>query len=174
MDPGVSDRLGGVYHDKVYATLEIRACSRNYQCTPAGKINSIDSRVHGNRTLYAEARSYHYKLYLHTRVITYRLILVSLQASGGRGWTPRHYPHVTFSNPGVDYLSLSPLESTAGSTKQTQIMQGTEMPPLTDGFAASQVRPHIYMMQPSSSFFFYAYAKWKARIYCDSWTGLGK
>src|SRR4051812_39948261 len=64
MDPGVSDSLGGAFPNKVYATLEIRMCSRNYRCTPAGKINSIDSRVHGNRTLYAEARSYHYKLYL--------------------------------------------------------------------------------------------------------------
>src|SRR3954462_4722532 len=64
MDPAVSDRHGGVFPNKVYATLEIRARRRNYQCTPAGKINSIDSRVHGNRTLYAEARSYHYKLYL--------------------------------------------------------------------------------------------------------------
>src|SRR3954468_4763190 len=62
--PRRSDRLGGVCPNKVYATLEIRACKRNYQCTPARKINSIDSRVHGNRTLYAEARSYHYKLYL--------------------------------------------------------------------------------------------------------------
>src|ERR1043165_9722628 len=35
----------------------------------------------------------------HTRVITYRLVLVSLQAGVGRGWTPRHYLHVTFSNP---------------------------------------------------------------------------
>ena len=57
-------------------------------------------------------------------------------------------PHITFSNPGVDYLSLSPLKSPAGSTKQTQIMQGIETPPLSDGFAASQVDPHIYMMQP--------------------------
>ena len=64
MDPGVSDSHGGVFPDKVYATLEIRACSRNYQCTPAGKINSIDSRVHSNRTLYAKVRSYYYKLYL--------------------------------------------------------------------------------------------------------------
>ena len=64
MDSGVSDSLGGVFPNKVYTTLEIRACRHNYQCTPAGKINSIDSRVHGNRTLYAEARSYHYKLYL--------------------------------------------------------------------------------------------------------------
>src|SRR3954466_8247646 len=64
MDSGVSDSHDGVFPDKVYATLEIRACRRNYQCTRAGKINSIDSRVHGNRTLYAEARSYHYKLYL--------------------------------------------------------------------------------------------------------------
>src|SRR4051812_3908409 len=27
-------------------------------------------------------------------------------------------------------------------------MQGTETPPLADGFAASQVHSHIYMMQP--------------------------
>src|SRR3954471_10093960 len=66
MDPGVSDSLGGVFPNKVYATREIRACSRNYQCTPTGKINSIDSRVHGNKTLYADARSYHYKLYIYT------------------------------------------------------------------------------------------------------------
>src|SRR4051812_32944034 len=64
MDPGVSDSLGGVFPNKGYATLEIRACSWIFQCPPAGKIYSIDSRVHGNRTLYAKARSYHYKLYL--------------------------------------------------------------------------------------------------------------
>src|SRR3954463_9989835 len=57
-------------------------------------------------------------------------------------------PHITFSNPGVDYLSLPPLESPAGSTKRTQTMQGTETPPLSDGFAASQVHPDIYMIQP--------------------------
>src|SRR3954464_3490388 len=95
-------------------------------------------------------------------------------SSGCRTWMkPRHYPHITFSNPGVDYLSLAPFESPAGSTKRIQIMQGTETPPLPDGFASSQVHPHIYMMQPSS-FFFYAYAKWKARIYCDSWIRSGK
>src|SRR3954451_23740568 len=38
----------------------------------------------------------------------------------------QHYPHITFSNPGVDYLSFPPLESLAGSTKQTHTMQGTE------------------------------------------------
>src|SRR3954470_14318741 len=27
-------------------------------------------------------------------------------------------------------------------------MQGTETPPMSDGFTASQVHPHIYMMQP--------------------------
>src|SRR4051812_28300276 len=36
------------------------------QCTLAGKIIYSDSRVDGNRTLYAEARAYHYKLYLYT------------------------------------------------------------------------------------------------------------
>ena len=45
-------------------------------------------------------------------------------------------------------MSLAPFESPAGSTIRTQIMQGTETPPLPDGFAASQVHPHIYMMQP--------------------------
>src|SRR3954467_14937677 len=64
MDFDVSDSLGGAFPNKVYATLEIRACRRNYQCTPAGKINLSNSRVHSNRTLYAVARSYHYKLYL--------------------------------------------------------------------------------------------------------------
>ena len=64
MDCVVTDSLGGVLPNQVYATLEIRACGHNYQCTPAGKINSIDSRVQGNKTFYAEARSYHYKLYL--------------------------------------------------------------------------------------------------------------
>ena len=57
-------------------------------------------------------------------------------------------PHIIFPNPGVDYLSLASFESPVGSTKWTQIMQGTETPPLTDGFAASQVHPHIDMMQP--------------------------
>src|SRR3954470_4327230 len=66
MDFGVLDSLGGAFPNKVYATLEIRACRRNYQCTPAGKIIYSNSRVHGNRTLYAEARSYHYKLYIYT------------------------------------------------------------------------------------------------------------
>src|SRR3954469_1827855 len=64
MDCDISDSLGGAFPNKVYATLEIRACIRNYQCTPAGNINLLDSHVRGNRTLYAEARSYHYKLYL--------------------------------------------------------------------------------------------------------------
>src|ERR1041385_7895019 len=65
-----------------------------------------------------------------------------------RGCSPRHIAH-NRSIPGVDYLSLSPLENPAGSTKRTQTMQATETPPLTDGFTASQVYPHIYMMQTS-------------------------
>ena len=50
-------------------------------------------------------------VHLHMHVITYHLILVTLQAGVGRGWTPRNYPQITFSNRGVDYLSLTPLES---------------------------------------------------------------
>src|SRR3954468_9192544 len=81
MDSGVSDSLSGVFPNKVYATLEIRACRRNYQCTPAGKINLSDSRVHGNRTLYAEARSSHYKLYLYT--CWFRVLLPRGDVEGG-------------------------------------------------------------------------------------------
>src|ERR1044071_9714075 len=49
---------------------------------------------------------------------------------------------------------LPPLESPAGSTKRTQTMHVTETPPLADGFPASQVHPHIYMMQPFLHSFF--------------------
>src|ERR1041385_4227707 len=34
------------------------------KCTPAGSLIYSNSRVHGNRTVYAEAGSYHYKLLL--------------------------------------------------------------------------------------------------------------
>ena len=81
MGLGVSDSLGGAFPNKVYATLEIRAFRRNYQCTPAGKINSIDSRVHGNRMLYAKARSYYYKLYLYT--CWFRVLLPRGDVEGG-------------------------------------------------------------------------------------------
>src|SRR3954470_21876776 len=66
MDPGVSDSLGGVFPDKEYATREIRACIRNYQCTPAGKINSSDSRVQvtGSFMLKPDPTTTNYILYL--------------------------------------------------------------------------------------------------------------
>src|SRR4051812_45727120 len=66
MDSGVSDSLGGVFPNKVYATLEIRACKHNYQCTPARKINSIDSRVHvtGRFMLKPDPTTTNYILYL--------------------------------------------------------------------------------------------------------------
>src|SRR4051812_27010360 len=66
MDPGVSDCLGGVFPNKVSATLEIRACSRNYQCTPAGKINlSIAvSTVTGRFMLKPDPTTRNYILYL--------------------------------------------------------------------------------------------------------------
>src|SRR3954467_11197133 len=81
MDFGVSDSLGRAFPDKVYATLEIRACRRNYQCTPAEKIIYSNSRVHGNMTLYAEARSYHYKPYLYT--CWFRVLLPRGDLEGG-------------------------------------------------------------------------------------------
>src|ERR1043165_4090434 len=68
MDFGVTDSLGGAFPNNVYATLQIGASIHNHQCTPAGKIIYSNSRVHGNRTLYADARSYHYKLYIYLLV----------------------------------------------------------------------------------------------------------
>src|SRR3954468_1533157 len=63
MDCVVSGSLGGVHPNQVYSTLVIRACSVTL-VHPYSEDLSIDSRVHGNRTLYAEARPYHYKLLL--------------------------------------------------------------------------------------------------------------
>src|SRR4051812_36405656 len=81
MDSGVSDSLVGMFPNKVYASLEIRACRRNYQCTPIGKIYLSDSRVHGNRTLYADTGSYHYKLYVYT--CWFRFLLPRRDVEGG-------------------------------------------------------------------------------------------
>ena len=63
MDFVVSDSLGGVLPNQVYATLEIRACSITLVHHCREEIYS-NSRVHGNKTLYAEARLYYYKLLL--------------------------------------------------------------------------------------------------------------
>src|SRR3954469_25579233 len=109
-------------------------------------------------------RIVHYPAWVYSHMCHHLSPRTCHPSSGCRTWmNTKALPHITFSNPGVDYLSLPPLESPVGSTKRTQTMQGTETPPLADGFAASLVHSHIYMMQPSSSFFFYAYAKWKAR-----------
>ena len=50
MDCGVSDSFGRVFPNKVYATLEIRACRVTVVQPLLGVIYS-NSRVHGNRTL---------------------------------------------------------------------------------------------------------------------------
>src|SRR4051812_1536535 len=60
----VSDSFGGVLPNKVYATLEIRACSVTPVHPLQGRLIYLDSRVQSNRTLYVEARAYHYKLLL--------------------------------------------------------------------------------------------------------------
>src|ERR1041385_4818647 len=54
---------GGAFPNKVPATLEIRPCSVT-SAPLQGRLIYSNSRVHGNRTLYAEAGSYHYKLLL--------------------------------------------------------------------------------------------------------------
>src|SRR4051812_18685367 len=62
MDPGVSDSHGGVFPDKVYATLEIRVCSHNYQCTPI--ISIAVSTVTGRFMLKPDPTTRNYTLYL--------------------------------------------------------------------------------------------------------------
>src|SRR4051812_34070039 len=77
--------------------------------------------------------------------IGYRLLLVTIQ-----GMTTRMFTTTLCSQPVYSRSRLSellPLESPAGSTIRTQTMQVTEIPPLADGFPASQVHPLIYMMQ---------------------------
>src|ERR1041385_7934608 len=54
---------GGAFPNKVPATLEIRPCSVT-SAPLQGRLIYSNSRAHGNRTLYAEAGSYHYKLLL--------------------------------------------------------------------------------------------------------------
>src|SRR3954466_9924049 len=97
--------------------------------------------------------------------IGYRLLLATVQEVTARMFTTTLRSQPVYSRSRLS--ELLPLESPAGSTKWTQTMQMTETPPLEDCFPASQVHPHIYMMN-FHSYFFYAHAKWKARIYCDS------
>src|SRR4051812_16017623 len=70
MDCVVSDSLGGVLPNQVYATLEIRAWFHTNAPLQGRSIYS-NSRVHDNTTLYAEAKPYHYKLYLYLLVSSF-------------------------------------------------------------------------------------------------------
>src|SRR4051812_8125379 len=60
----VSDSFGGAFPNLVPATLEIRASYCHTSAPLQGRPIYSNSRVHGNRTLYAEAGPYHYKLLL--------------------------------------------------------------------------------------------------------------
>ena len=60
---GVSESLGGVFSNKVDATLEFRACRVTVVQSPLrGKNNPSDGRVHGNRTLSVVSVSTPYEL----------------------------------------------------------------------------------------------------------------
>src|ERR1041385_2173822 len=54
-------------------------------CTPAGSLIYSNSRVHGNRTLYAEAGPYHYKLLL--LIFLFRVFFLAGESRRG---TRRH------------------------------------------------------------------------------------
>src|SRR4051794_25538242 len=71
----VSGRLGGGVPNQLYATLGIRAGSVTL-VHPCREDLSIDRRVHGNRTLYAEA---------DPTTTNYILILVGSEFSSSRG-----------------------------------------------------------------------------------------
>src|SRR4051812_5272115 len=77
--------------------------------------------------------------------ISYRLFLATIQGVAARMFTTTLHSQPVYSRSRLSELLL--LESPAGSTIRTQTMQVTETPPLADGFPASQVHPHIYMMQ---------------------------
>src|SRR3954465_10763938 len=81
MDCVVSDSLGGAFPNKVYATLEIRACRLPSSAPLQGRSIYSNSRVNGNGTLYAEARPYHYKLYIYTCL--FRVLLPRGDVEGG-------------------------------------------------------------------------------------------
>src|ERR1041385_1148367 len=78
--------------------------------------------------------------------IGYRLLLATVQEVTARMFTTTLRSQPVYSRSRLS--ELPPLESPAGSMKRTQTMQVTETPPLADGFPASQVHPHIYMMKP--------------------------
>src|SRR4051812_37794993 len=93
--------------------------------------------------------------------IGYRFLLATVQEVTARMFTTTLRSQPVYSRSRLS--EFPPLESPAESTKRTQTMQVTETPPFAGGFTASQVHPHIYMIQPFIHSFFYAYAKWKAR-----------
>src|SRR3954463_1911042 len=78
--------------------------------------------------------------------IGYRFLLATVQKVTARMFTTTLRSQPVYSRSRLS--ELPPLESPAGSTIRTQTMQVTETPPLADGFPASQVHPHIYVMQP--------------------------
>src|SRR3954468_5445298 len=78
--------------------------------------------------------------------IDYLVLLATVQEVTSRMFTMTLRSQPVYSRSRLS--ELLPLESPTGSTIQTQTMQVTETSPLADGFPASQVHPHIYMMQP--------------------------
>src|SRR3954462_10637388 len=84
--------------------------------------------------------------------IGYLLLLATVQEVTARMFTTTLRSQSVYSRSRLS--ELLPLESPAGSTIRTQTMQVNETPPLPDGFPASQVHPHIYMMQPFLHSFF--------------------
>src|SRR3954470_10889925 len=83
--------------------------------------------------------------------IGYRFFLATVQEVTTRMFTMTLRSQPVYSRSQLS--ELLPLESPAGSTIRTQTMQVIETPPLADGFPASQVHPHIYMMQPFLHYF---------------------
>src|ERR1041384_6824159 len=77
--------------------------------------------------------------------ISYRLLLATVQEVTARMFTTTLRSQPVYSRSRLS--ELLPLESPDGSTIRAQTMQVPETPPLADGFPASQVHPHIYMMQ---------------------------
>ena len=96
--------------------------------------------------------------------IGYRLLLANIQGVTARMFTTtlRSQPVYSRSRPS----ELLTFESPAGST----IWTGDRDATFSRWFSSLIGAPTYLYDATFHSFFFYAHAKWKAQIYCDSWT----
>src|SRR3954463_4426447 len=100
--------------------------------------------------------------------IGYRLFLATVQEVTARMFTTTLRSQPVYSRSRL--FELLPLESPSGSTIRTQTNAGDRDATFGRWFSCLTGAPTYLYDASFHSFFFYAHAKWKARIYCDSRT----